>query len=168
MLDVDGDGFVERHDLESLAERMCDRFLGESDFAGRATVREGFEELWSHLIANSDSDHDGKLSPEEYMVALERGILADDDHYMRAIDRPLTVVFNSLDSDHDGALDESEFSSLGEAVGLGGQDSSVIFSKLDTDGDGQVSLAEFQAALREFYFGDDAESPGAHQFGTSP
>ena len=117
------------------------------------------------IFSEIDKDNDGKLSKEELMEFAESGRLSDplaEVSFMEDLekmngDAPITkkdfdkaiassnpdkiseVVFETLDSDHDGMLSRDELST--ELVGENG------FNILDENNDGFIDKKEFEEAL---------------------
>jgi len=60
---------------------------------------------------------------------------------------PLRDRFEGVDRDANGIIDESEFSVLLDALGVGYGDAQVhaAFTDIDKDGNGQIDLEEFRA-----------------------
>jgi Ca2+-binding EF-hand superfamily protein len=60
---------------------------------------------------------------------------------------PLRDRFEGVDQDGNGRIDESEFSVLLDALGLGFSDAQVraAFVSIDLDSSGQIELEEFRA-----------------------
>jgi len=96
--DVDGDGTVAREELE-------------------AGLRQYFRQ--------ADTNHDGRLDPDE--VAAEN---------LRRIKRDGSAAIPLIDWNHDGFVDFNEFAS-----GVRSQ-----FEQMDIDGDGKVTIDEFRHA----------------------
>jgi Ca2+-binding EF-hand superfamily protein len=61
----------------------------------------------------------------------------------------MQALFNQVDTDSDGSISQTEFSSLMNQSTASGQATSAtntsdLFKSIDTDGDGQISLGEFK------------------------
>jgi Ca2+-binding EF-hand superfamily protein len=111
----------------------------EYDTDGDGTVNE--EELEAALTAEfeaTDTDDDGLVSLSELQARL---------------DRKETERFQTLDTDGNGSLNPTEFTSAKNDVGprgpFGGERATTaranLFTLADTDKDGALSLAEFKA-----------------------
>ena len=59
---------------------------------------------------------------------------------------PLRERFERVDNDGNGRIDESEFSQLLDALGLGFSDAQVraAFTDIDSDSSGHIELEEFR------------------------
>jgi len=164
-LAVADDGYIQQGDLETLAERLCDRLIPAAMPAERSEVHEGYQALWRHLAATADTDGDNRVSRAEYLDAVGRGVVDDPQQYENSIDRIVTALFRALDIDGNGHLDLAELQRMGAAFGHSEQDIVTLFGMLDTDGNGVISVDELTAAVRDFYYGDDPDSAGSYIFG---
>ena len=167
-LDADGDGQIQKNDIDLLVDRICKKFVPEDKSAEEAEIRAGYGQLWQQLIENCDADTDGRISKEEYLKAVESGILDNPLHYEESLGRALSALFKSLDSNGDGRIDRDEFLPLGSTFGLTPEMVAMVFTKLDTDGDGEITLQEWEAAVRDFYLGDSPDTAGGSLFGKAP
>lgn len=112
------DNYGERHHGRRMGERGHGRHSGE-----RGHKRRGFGRGGMQMLANLDSDGDGKLTQEE--VNKTRG-----------------ERFAKFDSDADGNLNLQEY----QALWLDAMHSRMVdrFQDLDDDGDAVITDAEFQ------------------------
>ena len=115
-------------------------------------------DMWQNLLKTADTDGDGKISKAE-LTAVQSGNQnssgpsADD-------------IFSQTDSDGDGYLTSTEFSTQAEKMGPppggpGGPPPSAedLFKTADSDSDGKVTLDELTSALP-----DDQKSNAASIF----
>jgi Ca2+-binding EF-hand superfamily protein len=60
---------------------------------------------------------------------------------------PLRTRFESVDTDGNGRIDQSEFGRLLDALGMGFSDPQIraAFVDIDRDADGHIDLAEFSS-----------------------
>jgi Ca2+-binding EF-hand superfamily protein len=73
--DNDGDGYIEREDVELAAKRTGEEFGLAPDAAARQRLTQLLLELWQHLATVDDADTDGKISEAEYKAAFAAGLL---------------------------------------------------------------------------------------------
>ena len=113
--DTDGDGFL------SLAEYLGDK-------KDPAAVR-----VEKDVFAILDSNHDGKLTPEEFQS------------------HPFEVTFRRMDLNGDGVLDFAEFHQ-GDMKGASVARAQRAFAAIDRNHDGKISLEEFLNCPDEAWF----------------
>lgn len=96
MLDTDNDGTVDLAEAKKAASALFDRL--ERDKDGTLDKRELTRRLSARELAAADPDHDGTLTRDEYLAAVEQR-------------------FAAADPDHDGTLDAKELHSrAGQAL----------------------------------------------------
>ncbi len=145
--DADNDGAVSQAEFTSLLQ----------DTAGN-TDSETVEGLFSQL----DADGDGTLSKQETSAAIE-SLLGRMRQDMAAGPRGMggklppppdsNEFMSAADTDGDGNLTESEFTTALEGMGISDDGSAAsriaeMFSEADSDGDGAVTAEELQAAMQ--------------------
>lgn len=163
-MDVDGNGYLERSDLQALGSRLILGFgEGPGSVKGR-DVLDSFDGIWDMLIKEMDTDRDGRLSPQEYRQGMDRTFI-DGPHYDRVFQPAVEAAMRLCDTDGDGVLSREEFARFHAAFGHGAADSRVAFDALDRDGGGTLDVDELVLAFREFYTGSDDQAPGAKLFG---
>ena len=159
-MDVDGDGFLEEEDFETLAKRWTavrDLAPGDPDHARLTAIMMGW---WEVLLAASDLDRDNKATLDEVLLVVDRlpGMLD-------AVEATATAMFQAVDRNGDDVISAEEYRELIETWNGRPTDTDAIFHRLDLDGDGRLSRAEFISFWIEFWVGDDPTSPGTWVFG---
>lgn len=147
LFDVDGNGYLERDDYESLAHRLAEGFgVPMSSPKGQA-VLDGSLALWHELLRCTDADGDQRISPEEFRFAVRAGALRDREGLDAAIVPAARAVLDLCDADGDGELDRDDLTRLLTLCGLPAGQAGEIFTELDADGSGSLSLGELTGAL---------------------
>ncbi|MGW0811612.1 EF-hand domain-containing protein [Nonomuraea sp. NPDC002799] len=167
-LDSTGDGRVSAADFTVRADQMCAALAPDAASAAHQAIRQGFAGWWEHLRASADADHDGSVSPGEYLAAArnQAGDAADDlAEVVLALAAPL---FDAADTDGDGAISGPEYVGFYTAMNLASQIGEDAFARLDTDGDGVISRQEFVAGVRAILTSNDADEPGTWMLGRVP
>lgn len=163
-LDTDGNGHVERGDLQDVGARLI-RGFGESPTSpvGRAVVVR-LDAVWQELAAYADADRDGRLSADEYHAGMTAAFI--DGPAFDPVFRPAAEAVAALcDTDGDGRLERSEFAVLQRAFNTSLREATVAFERIDTDRDGRLAVEELIAAMRAYYVGTDPDAPGNWLFG---
>ena len=147
LFDVDGNGYLEQNDYESLAHRLAEGFgVPMSSPRGQA-VLDGSLALWHELLRCTDADGDQRISLEEFRFAVRAGALRDREGLDAAIVPAARAVLDLCDADSDGELDRDDLTRLLTLCGLPAGQAGEIFTELDADGSGSLSLSELTGAL---------------------
>jgi Ca2+-binding EF-hand superfamily protein len=103
--DANGDGVITREEFHAARERLFGRldrngdgFIDRDDLSGRLAGRQKAQERLTELIAQLDTDGDGRVSKAEF------------------IDGP-TPLFDRADTDHDGKLSQDEVAAVKQKLG---------------------------------------------------
>ncbi|KAB2350069.1 EF-hand domain-containing protein [Actinomadura rudentiformis] len=146
VFDSDANGYLQRADFERMARRVT-RVMGQQEGSAKAqAVLDGHLRFWAGLAAEADSDHDAKISFDEY-ARRSFGPGSFTAHV-----QPLAKSIAALaDTDNDGQISKQEFIALLCAVGFNAADYSDFFQTLDSDGDGAITIEQFVAMLEDFY-----------------
>lgn len=159
-LDIDGNGYLEAGDYETLAQLLADRLV--SSAPEREAIRAGYAEHWRQLHTHADIDRDGRVNRDEYVAAMAAAA-GDPEALDRAVLQTARAIMAAADSDGDGFLDLADYERLAELMRI--RRPAESFRVLDADGDGRVSQEEIVAAVRAFYTSDDPAEAGNLVFG---
>jgi Ca2+-binding EF-hand superfamily protein len=166
LFDVSGDGYIQQDDCSALAERLITTFAGPGDAIKAKTVRDSYQQFWEGVSALADTDHDGRISREEYVAAMAAVAGGPPETFDEVIQPLQVAVFALCDTDGDGRIDAGEFQAMHTALGTGDDDSAIrALARLDTDGDGVLSVEELLRAARQFVLDESPDAPGNWLFG---
>lgn len=148
-IDADGSGGVNNTELQGLLDDVAKK-TGASSQASAAD-----------LLQQYDSDGDGSLNADELGKTMQSVMppppstmafaqSRSDSTSTGATGQAGDDLFSKVDSDGDGAVNQTELQALLEKMPGGtasktGVSSDELFSQLDADGDGSLSEAEFDA-----------------------
>ena len=151
-IDATGDGLITRDDALRRAAQLCAAVAPEAQSAAYRDIRGAYEQLWAELMRFADADEDGAVSLEEFLDAMDRGMLADP----RFVDSAMLVVthaiFTAVDADGDEMIDVDEYARTFTAIDPAKDElARAGFNIIDADGDGAISRAELIDAMRAVF-----------------
>jgi Ca2+-binding EF-hand superfamily protein len=156
LLDVDHDGYLERADVEAMAERLA---AGAAAY-DQETVRDAYLKFWNSLTYQLGVGPDVRLSRDEYVQAsdeIAKSSPAGFDHAIAQMPRAILAVY---DHDGDDRLSAKEFLTMQAALGVPPERAEIALLALDRNADGFISRSELMDACREFMLSDDPHAPG--------
>lgn len=142
-----------------------------ADSAEVTTLREGLRAYWGQLSAMADTDHDGRVTREEWrafcsaMTDVVRQTAATGGEF------PLTpwiqALYALIDADGDGRITQEEYGNWLAVLRLAADtDVPTAFAGFDTDANGTLSWEEFARASEQYWSNfDDPTLPGARWIG---
>ncbi|MFD3513083.1 EF-hand domain-containing protein [Streptomyces sp. NPDC058657] len=146
MLDVNGNGRLEREDFRLLADRVIASQEEPVDSAKAQQARSAHEQYWRGLLAHADTNGDGVVSFEEYKAAVrDSGAL---DGFIRPYAR---AMVNLCDRDDDGRVERADYLAYMAAVGFAPDRAESMFQQLDRAGDGSVSTDAWAEVICRYY-----------------
>lgn len=157
-IDSNGNGFIEWDDLVSYGDRVKQRFVADAD--QKENLDRQLRRYWEWLVAQVDSDADGRVSRDEYR-AVFLNLAQDDDaveKWSQSIQPLADAIVDVVDEDGDGKLNEDEFVDYLRLGQTGDADLAQMFREVDRNGNGFVSREEFAALIRDFYLDPDTNS----------
>ena len=152
--DRNGNGRIERSDLEAEARRILDAF-GESPSTpqGRA-VLESFTSTFEYLAERAGVGRDGALDRQQFTKVIEAEVFKSGDAGFGRVVRPMIqAILNVCDTDGDGEVNPAEFTKWLTAVGVSRAKAEESFRLLDTNRSGSLTVDELVAAVKAFHFG---------------
>ncbi|MBW4718453.1 EF-hand domain-containing protein [Saccharothrix obliqua] len=152
--DVDGNGTIERADLENEAQRILKAF-GEAPTSpqGRAVV-DAFRGLYEYLAERAGVGATGKLDRTRFQQIVETEVFEGGDAGFGRVVRPtIQAILNLCDTDGDGEISRPEFTRWLNAIGVDRSQADEAFRKIDTNGNGSLTVDELVTAVKEFHFG---------------
>lgn len=159
--DDDRNGYIERSDFESSVRRLGAEFGQGPESPAVQRLLELSLGLWEHMLRQSDTDGDGRISESEYQAAFAANLLVTRESFEQGYAPFLDAIMDLIDQDQDGRLTVSdEIRWTGALMHLPEPDAREAFRRLDQDGDGYITTRELLDAIRGYYFDDSAESPG--------
>ncbi|KAF2771561.1 mitochondrial carrier [Teratosphaeria nubilosa] len=142
---MDGESHEEREDrLQSLWQKLDTKRKGTLDLAalkaGLQKINHPLKDadnLIKQMMHHCDINHDGKITYDEFVS------------FCVQTEKELWQLFEQIDRDHNGRLDQTELSQAFERAGIAVSNARLerFFSYIDKNHDGQISFAEWRDFL---------------------
>lgn len=152
--DSDGNGRIERSDLEAEAHRILAAF-GESPSTpqGRALL-ESFTGTFEYLAERAGVGRGGGLDRQQFLQVIEAEVFQGGDAGFGRVVRPMIqAILNVCDTDGDGEVNPTEFAKWLKAAGVSKAKADESFRLIDTNGSGSLTVDELVAAVKAYHFG---------------
>ena len=147
--DTDGNGTLDKTEFQSVANKIAERT--------------GVTQNVDDLFAAIDTDSDGALTLDEMISSRPQGTPPPPPPPPPATstteetdDESTSDLFNTIDSDGDGVIDELELQTFMDNNGLSVDN---LFSQIDTDSDGKINLSELDTFLSQIKVGMEGNFP---------
>lgn len=141
---------------------------GDADAAHVAAFDDELGNVWEQLAAVADTDHDGRISLDEWRAAAV-GITAalreaDAAGVASPLDEWVNLLYRIIDANGDSRVSIQEYADWLEALGLlDGTDLETAFAGFDLNHDGTLSSDEFTATYHQYWTNFDPAIP-AHRW----
>jgi Ca2+-binding EF-hand superfamily protein len=158
--DHNGNGYLEKRDLESMADRVASGHPAGRDAAKRDQLKSSFQTFWQ-AISPLDKDNDGRVSRDEfvnYFHQLAKDTKATPSQVVSAISNAL---FLSADSDGNGSISPEEFKTICKAYKVSDENIKKAFDMHARTNKSQLSRSEWDALVKEMFYSTDANSGGS-------
>lgn len=163
--DADGNGYIERRDFESLAERINENFP-DAGARRAAAVTAVFQEVWEGMAARIDADGDQRISLDEFITdKLETARADTDAAHTRTREERRRRLFEVMDRDGDDRVTLDEYQDFFRAFGVPAGEAEKTFARLDVDKDGFLSVEEMVEATVEYNTSTDPQSGSSDLLG---
>ena len=162
--DIDDDGRIGPADFERVIENVRQLHGLTPESPAHHQLRAGYANRWDDMQAVADENNDGGVDVDEWLSYWDR-LLADDVQFEAEVAVLESRFFEIFDIDGDGFIGPDEFCNFFSCYGMSAAMARQIFMDLDADGDGAVSHQELMEMAREFYRGDNPNSPANLLFG---
>ena len=164
MLDFNGDGVVEKADIETMAIQIA----GMRGFSPGSPQHEelhgSFMGFWSGVEELADTDKDDKVSLAEWLAYWTK--VTESPQMYQSVNKPLSeFIFGLLDEDGDGQITIDEYRQFYKMMRMSEAFADEMFSKLDLNQDDGISMEGLLTLTEQFFVGDDPNAPGNLFFG---
>ncbi len=161
--DENHDGVLEQRDYTALSSRLAALKGAAAGTPAHEGIKTAYGAIWDQLVS-SDVAKDGKVSVDGWLKFCA-GLLSSTERYDRMVNRVATNVIELVDDDGDGVLTDANWKRFFEGYGINDTPSGQVFTSLDLNKDGKLTKDEVLAALKDFFYSEDAKAPGNLFFG---
>ncbi|MFJ1767931.1 EF-hand domain-containing protein [Amycolatopsis sp. NPDC088138] len=161
--DTDGNGFIEHGDFVQRGTQVAVAFGYPAETSAAKAVKSGFQSVWDSLVANLDTDGDGRVSHAEFTGGM--AVFADEDRYQELFQPAIDALLAMGDADGDGRLSRDEWKRIQVGYGTAETDAEYTFGLLDVDGNGYLTRDEISAATLQYFTSADPAAPGNNLYG---
>jgi Ca2+-binding EF-hand superfamily protein len=156
LFDADRNGWVEPSDFALMADRVVAALPAAGDAAGDR-LRAAFRAYGDTLVAELDTDHDGRVSPEEFTA-----VVLDPERFDATVHEFAEALAAMGDPDGDGLVTRPDFRALMTAIGFGRPNIETLFDAFGPDQGDRVPVATWADGIRDYYHPEKAGIPGDH------
>ncbi len=108
-LDATADGLLSRDDFAVRADQMCAGLAPDAASPHHQELQSAYRQAWDELRYYADCDHDGTVTRDEYVAAVEAGMLTDPEYLEKAVLVVSRALFRAADEDGDGILTRDQY-----------------------------------------------------------
>ncbi|MFE6616375.1 EF-hand domain-containing protein [Amycolatopsis sp. NPDC057786] len=152
--DVNGNGKIEKSDLEAEAGRIIKAF-GEDPASPQArAVKDSFVAMYEYLAGKAGAGPNGALSEKQFTEVIEAQIFQEGDSGFDRVVRPtIAAIVGLCDTDGDGEVNQQEFAKWLAAIGVESSAVAPAFRAIDVNGNGKLTVDELVHAVRDYHLG---------------
>jgi len=158
--DTNASGTIEKNDFSLAVEQLCKIRGWNKDAPEFPKVQKSFLTMWEVLRKRAYKEDDEEISPEEF-VQLWRNPGKIDDWEKVYMD----LMFDLQDTSGDGVIDEEEFASVCDSMGVNPAESRQAFNTFSRRGHVPVDKKYYQELWMQYFQSDDPSSLGNFLFG---
>jgi Ca2+-binding EF-hand superfamily protein len=159
LFDADGNGYLTTNDFELMAKRVL-QAAPDSDDAAKNAMLAAFRSYWTTLVSALDSNHDGRVSFEEYAACV-----LDPERFNEAISEFAKSLAALGDPDSDGLIERPLFVALMTAIGFELANINALFDAFEPTDSDRITVEAWDTGIREYYRPDKVGIPGDYLVG---
>lgn len=167
MYDAGNRGYLQFSDYEKIAHKLADlrRWKSDEPEYQKLLNKYGYQWISMHGSIQEKLKQKGRnqIDLDEWLKYHE--LVIQDQDYRQQIKSLTELIFDILDLDKSGNLDQNEWQNLFKVYNIPVIYASESFAKIDINHDGLLSQEEVLSSLREFYYSDNPEAAGNYIFG---
>ncbi|MFJ8659082.1 EF-hand domain-containing protein [Streptomyces sp. NPDC093795] len=152
--DVNGDGVLEPSDFVTEAANIARAFGEKPESAKGIQLRDGFIAMFQNLAKRAGVAPQGQIDRAQFLQAAGEVVQGGAASFNPVLGPVTKGIVALADKNGDGVIDEGEFATWLQALGLSKDEARDAFRQIDTDGSGTLSEDELLTAVRRFHLGE--------------
>jgi Ca2+-binding EF-hand superfamily protein len=161
--DHNKDGLLQLEDYMGIATALAKVKGKDSGSAEHEALKAAYTRVWESL-GKAGAVKDGNVTLEGW-TSFCSNMLSSPDSYDRMVNSIGLLATQAVDDDADGIITAANWESFFKAFRITDSPARDSFSRIDLDKDGKLTKAEVLTTLRDFFYSEDAQSPGNWFFG---
>lgn len=162
LFDVNGNGYLEADDFERMASDVV-QAAPDSDDAAKNAILAAFRRYWTTLVAELDTNSDGRISLDEYVACV-----LSPERFEETISDFAESLAALGDPDGDGLIERPVFVALMTAIGFERANIDALFDAFEPSASDQIKVTTWVAGIKDYYGPDKAGIAGDHLVGKTP
>jgi len=160
-IDINGDGFVSRDDFKGLIRQLTQKakLSEQRAFLMQRLVIQLWEDFW---CCGEDKGFDYRLPPDEFIELMVNLLRLSD--CKKLLEEPLGLLFGVIDLDGNGLINEREWITYNETIGVSETDAKHSFSTC-FDQKSEITKADFISAGQMFFSSTDERHNSRYMWG---
>jgi Ca2+-binding EF-hand superfamily protein len=160
LFDVDGSGDLQANDFELMGDRVVEA-VPDADDAAKDTLVASFGNWWATLITELDTNHDGRITFDEYSACV-----LSPQRFDATISQFAEALAALGDLDGDGLIERPRFVALMTAIGFALPNIDALFDAFEPDESDRILVSTWITGIKEYYRPEMAGIPGDHLVST--
>ncbi|MEV4431245.1 EF-hand domain-containing protein [Streptomyces sp. R-07] len=152
--DVDKNGVLEPADFAAEAAKIARAFGETPESAKGAQLHKGFLAMFETLAKRAGVAPQGPIDRTQFLEAAGEVIKGGAATFNPVLGPVTKGIVALADKNGDGVIDEAEFATWLQALGLSKSEARAAFKQIDTDNSGTLSEDELLDAVRLFHLGE--------------
>ncbi|MET9535530.1 EF-hand domain-containing protein [Streptomyces sp. NPDC006649] len=153
LFDADGSGVLESDDFNLMSSRVATALPG-ADTARKQAMRAAFTRYWTTLAGELDTNHDGRITYDEYQACV-----LSPERFSGAIDEFAAGFARFGDVDGSGTVTRQVFTGMMRGVGFDLPNIHALFDAFEPDDADRVRVDVWEAEIKNFYAPDKGGIP---------
>lgn len=166
LVDSDSNGYIEKADWTTIGENLSAIRGLKKDSGEYKGIQHAMAHIWENIREFADANNDYRVSLDEWLAFQDEKVIhADDEWYDQYVNTFFELLFDLIDENSDGKIDQKEYVGLLVCFRVEPRNAFAAFNKIDNNQDGIISKDELIAAIRDFNRSNEADTPGNWLFG---